>query len=68
MVFVAEIGGTEVIVTMLAKGSLSKGTHPVLDIDAGTDWDGDVVPLCDEDRASVEAWVRDTYKPEVYGK
>ena len=53
---------------MLSKGSLSKGTHPVLDIDACMDWDGDVVPLCEEDRASVEAWVRDTYKPEVYGK
>jgi hypothetical protein len=68
MIFVAEVGGTEVIVTMLAKGSRSKGTDPVFVVDAGMDWDGDVVPLCDEDRASVVDWVQDTYEPEVYGK
>lgn len=68
MMFVAEIGGLEVIVTLLAKGSRSKGTEPVFEVDAGMDWDGDLVPLCEEDRASVETWVRDTYEAEVYGK
>lgn len=68
MIFVAEIGGTEVIVTMLAKGSRSLGTDPIFVVDAGMDWDGEFVVLCDEDRASVLEWVKDTYKPEVYGK
>lgn len=68
MIFVAEVGGTEVIVMMLEKGSRSKGTHPVLVLDVGRDWEGDGVPLCDEDRASVVAWVRDTYEAEVYDR
>ena len=64
--YVVEIGGLEVIVTLLAKGSRKRGTQPRFDVEAGVDWDGCIVPLCDEDIASAEAWVCDTYHAEVY--
>ena len=64
--YVVEIGGLEVIVTLLAKGSRKRGTQPRFSVEAGMDWDGDMVPLCDEDKASVVAWVCDTYHEEVY--
>jgi hypothetical protein len=64
--YVVEIGGLEVIVTLLAKGSRKRGTQPRFEVEAGVDWDGCIVPLCDEDRASAVAWVSDTYHDEVY--
>ena len=64
--YVVEIGGLEVIVTLLAKGSRKRGTRPRFDVEAGVDWDGCIVPLCDEDRASAVAWVCETYLDEVY--
>ena len=64
--YVVEIGGLEVIVTLLAKGSRKRGTRPRFEVEAGVDWDGCIVPLCDEDRASAVAWVSDTYPDEVY--
>lgn len=64
--FVVEVGGLEVTVNLMHRGSLSKGTQPRFEVEAGVDWDGDEVPLCDEDRASAVAWVSDTYPDEVY--
>ena len=64
--YVVEIGGLEVIVSLIVKGSKSKGTRPRFEVEAGMDWDGDIVPLCAEDRLSAVAWVCDTYHDEVY--
>lgn len=64
--YVVEIGGLEVIVSLITKGSKSRGIRPRFDVEAGVDWDGCIVPLCDEDRASAVAWVSETYPNEVY--
>jgi len=64
--YVVEIGGLEVIVSLIVKGSKSKGTRPRFEVEAGMDWDGCLVPLCEEDIASAEAWVCSRYHDEVY--
>lgn len=64
--YVVEVGGLEVLVTLLKKGNKEAGVKPVFDVDAGFDWDGDYVPLCSDDRASVIDYVCSNYNREVY--
>jgi hypothetical protein len=64
--YVVEIGGLEVMVTLLKKGSMKDMQRPVFDVDAGLDWDGDYVPLCSEDRESAIDYVISNYNREVY--
>ena len=64
--FVVEVGGLEVTVNLMHRGSLSKGTQPRFEVEAGVDWDGDEVPLCAEDRLSAVHWVLSVYKEDCY--
>ena len=64
--YVVEVGGLEVLVTLLKKGNKEAGVMPVFDVDAGLDWDGDYVPLWSDDRASVIDYVCSNYNREVY--
>jgi hypothetical protein len=64
--YVVEVGDIEVFVTLVTKGSRSRGTEPVFNLEVGLDWEGEVVPLCAEDRASVAAYVCGAYPHEVY--
>ena len=64
--FVVEVGGLEVTVNLMHRGSLSKGTQPRFEVEAGVDWDGDEVPLCAEDRLSAVQWVLSVYKGDCY--
>jgi len=64
--YLVEIGGIEVTVTLVLLGSVDFGLDPKFEVDAGTDWDGTPVDLSYEDRMTVIAWVMENYPDEVY--
>jgi hypothetical protein len=63
---VVELGDLEVIVTVLEKGSYSKGTKPKFSIDCGTDWDGVAYTLTIEEEQMVISNVLKYHSREVY--
>ena len=65
--YVVEVGGAEIILTLLSKGSLKRGTQPFFKVTAGTDWDGDEVVVPEDDLEIAIDYVKDVYSSEVYG-
>ena len=65
--YVVEVGGVEIILTLLSKGDLKRGTQPFFKVIAGTDWDGDEVVVPEDDLEIAIEYVKDVYRDEVYG-
>ena len=65
--YVVEVGGAEIILTLLSKGDLKSGTQPFFKVIAGTDWDGDEVVIPEGDLEIAIKYVKDVYSDEVYG-
>ncbi len=65
--YVVEVGGVEIILTLLSKGDLKRGTQPFFKVIAGTDWDGDEVVVPEDDLEIAIEYVKDVYSDEVYG-
>ncbi len=65
--YVVEVGGIEIILTLISKGSLKRGTQPFFKLNSGTDWDGDEVVIPEEDLETAIDYVKDVYVGEVYG-
>lgn len=65
--YVVEVGGVEIILTLLSKGSLKRGTQPFFKVSAGTDWDGDEVVVPEDDLYTAIDFVKSNWSDEVYG-
>lgn len=65
--YVVEVGGLEIILKLLSKGSLKRGTQPFFKVITGTDWDGDEVVVPEDDLEIAIDYVKDVYSDEVYG-
>jgi hypothetical protein len=65
--YVVEVGGVEVILTLLRNGNLKKGEEPYFKVTSGTDWGGDEVVVPEEDLKIAIDYVKDVYVDEVYG-
>ena len=64
--YVVEVGGVEIILTLLSKGDLKRGTQPFFKVIAGTDWDGDEVVVPEDDLEIAIEYVKDVYRDEVH--
>ena len=64
--YVVEVGGVEIILTLLRKGNLEKGTEPFFGFTSGTDWEGDEVAVPKEDVETAVDFVKSNWSDEVY--
>lgn len=66
MIYTVELGPLEVIAHLVRKGNRKKGRRPIIDLDAGTDWDGSPYILTEDEERKVIQWIEKNYASEVW--
>lgn len=66
MIYSVEVGDIEVIVELIRRGDKRYNLKPWLEVDAGTDWDGNSIHLSKEDQQKAIDLVIENYPSEVW--
>ena len=66
MFYVVEVGDTELFVELISAGVHKHSIEPVLQVSAGTDWEGSDIYITSDDEANAIAYVYQHHGDELY--